>query len=62
MASLVQSGKYGVINTADTITNGFYVIKIILEAYTLKNNTKIDGQIIYVVELVIKAQYLCSVQ
>ena len=62
MASLVQSGKYGVINTADTITNGFYVTKFILEAYTLQNNTKIDGHIIYAGELVIKAQYLFSVQ
>ena len=26
MASLVESGKYGSINTTDTTTNGFYVI------------------------------------
>ena len=35
MASLVQSGKYGAINTADTTTNGFYAINFISEAYTL---------------------------
>ena len=29
MDSLVQSGKYGFINTADTTTNGLYVIKFI---------------------------------
>ena len=46
MASLVQSGKYGVINTDETTTNGFNVIQFISEAYTLKNNTKIDVQII----------------
>ena len=62
MASLFQSGTYGVINTSDTITNGFYVIKFILEAYTLKNNTKIDGQIIYAGELVIKAKYIRFMQ
>ena len=27
MASLVQSGMYGAINTDDTIANGFYVIQ-----------------------------------
>ena len=47
MDSLVQPGKYGVINTANTTTNGFYVIQFISEAYTLQNNTKIDGQFIY---------------
>ena len=29
MASLVQSGKYDAINTADTPKNGFYVIMVI---------------------------------
>ena len=62
MALLVQSGKYGATNTADTITNVFYVIKFISEAYTLQNNTTIDGQIISAGELVVKAQYLCSTQ
>ena len=59
MASLVQSGKYDSINTSDTTTNGFYVIKFISEAYTLQNNTTIDGQMISSGELVVKAQYLC---
>ena len=39
MASLVQSGKYGVINTDYTTANGFYFIQLIPEAYTLQNNT-----------------------
>ena len=46
MASLVQSGKYCVINTSDTTNNRYYVIKFIPEAYTLQNNTTIEGQII----------------
>ena len=46
MDSLVQSGMYGAINTYETTTNGFYVIKLISEAYTLPNNTTIDGQVI----------------
>ena len=36
MASLVESGKYGAINTTDTSTNGFYVIVFTSGAYTLQ--------------------------
>ena len=43
MASLVQSGKYGAINTTDISTNGFYVIMFTSGAYTLQENTPIDG-------------------
>ena len=32
------------------------------EAYTLQYNTKIDGQMITACVLVVKAQYLCSMQ
>ena len=35
MGSLVQSDKYGAINTADTTTNVFHVITFISEEYTL---------------------------
>ena len=44
MASLFELGKYGSIKTTDTTTNGFYVIILTSEAYTLQDNTKIDGQ------------------
>ena len=46
MASLVESGKYGAINTTDTSTNGFYVVMFTSGSYTLQKNTTIDGQII----------------
>ena len=36
MASLVESGKYGAINTTDTSTNVFYVIMFTSGAYTLQ--------------------------
>ena len=62
MASLVESGKYGAINTTVTTTNGFYVFMFTSEAYTLHENTTLDGQIITYGELVVKAQYLCSMQ
>ena len=40
MASLVESGKYGAINTTDTTTNGFYVIMFTSEYYTLQKKHK----------------------
>ena len=60
MASLVQYGKYGAINTSDTTKNGCYVIMFISEAKTLQNNTTIDGHFNSEGELVVKAQYICS--
>ena len=45
MASLVESGTYGSINTTDTSTNGFYVMMFTSGAYTLQENTKIDGKL-----------------
>ena len=62
MASLVQSGMYGAIITADNTTHGLYVIQLISEAYTLQKNTKIHGQVISDGELVVKAQYILSMQ
>ena len=62
MSPLVESRKYGSINTTDTETNGFYVIMFTSEAYTLQDNTTIDGKIITSGELVVKAQYICSMQ
>ena len=62
MASLVESGTYGAINTTDTSTNGFYIIMFSSGAYTLQENKTIYGQIITAGELVVKAQYLCSMQ
>ena len=62
MASLVQSGMYGSINTDDNTSNGLYLIQFISEACTLKINTTIDRQVISAGELVFKAQYICSMQ
>ena len=62
MASLVQSAKYGAIDKTDAAKNVFYVIMFASEAYTLQDNTRIDGQIITSSKLVVKTQYLCSMQ
>ena len=59
---LIKPGLYGLINTDDNTTNGFYVIQFISEAYTLQNNTKIDGQVISAGELVVKVQCIFSMQ
>ena len=60
MASLVQSGKYVVIDTADTTKNVFYVIQFTSEAYTLQNNAQIYGQVISACELFVRAKYIFS--
>ena len=62
MASLVEPGKYGSINTTYTSTNGFYVIMFTSGAYTLQENTTIDGKIITAGEVLVKAKYLFSMQ
>ena len=53
---------YGDISTDDTTENGFYFIQLISQAYTQKNNTTIDGQVISAHELFFKSQYICSMQ
>ena len=46
MASLVQYGKYGAINKTDPTEMGYYVIKYVLGAHTLHEDTTCDGKII----------------
>ena len=60
MSSLVESSKYGAINTTDKYTNGFYVIIFTSGSYTVQENTKINGQIITAGELFVNAKYLFS--
>ena len=62
MTLLVESVKYGAINTTDTSTNGLHVTMFTSEAYTLQDNTAPDGKIITSGGLVVKAQclFLCK--
>ena len=62
MALLVQPGMCSTINTDETTENLFYVILFIAQAYTLQNNTTIDGQVIYAGELFVMAKYICSMK
>ena len=45
MAYLVQLGRYGAINAADTTTMGDYVIKYLFESYTLQEDQTTDRQV-----------------
>ena len=62
MELLVQSGKYGTMNTKDSTTMGYYDMKFASEAYTLKENTTRDRQISTSGELIAKAQYLIFIK
>ena len=58
MASLVQSSKYGAIDTNEKSINVYYVIKFISQEYIVQNNTTIDEHILNYGELVVKEKYL----
>ena len=45
-------------NTIDTSTMGYYVIKFVSKANTLQDNTRCDRRISSAGELVVKAQYV----
>ena len=57
MASLVQLGKYGSINTADPTTMGYYVIEFLSVPYTLQEDQTTYGQFSKSGELVVKSEY-----
>ena len=62
MASLVQNGRYGAMNTTDTSTMRYYVIKFVSETYILQEDTTCNGKIISSGEIVVKTQYLSCIQ
>ena len=62
MDSIFESVRYEAIHTTDTTTNVFYVIIFTSRAYKLQENTTIDGHFLTSGELVVKAQYIYSMQ
>ena len=62
MAAVVQIYQYGSINTIDTTTIGYYVIKSMSEPYTLQEEKICDGKISTSGELVLKYQYMKCMQ
>ena len=62
MATLVQEGKYGAINTTYITKKGYNMIKCMSEYYTLQEYTTCNGQISTAGELVVKSQYMNCMQ
>ena len=62
MDALLQTDKYGAINTIDTTTMGYYVIKFVSESYTLQEETTCDVIIINSGELVVKSRCMKCIQ
>ena len=58
MAPLFQSGNYGAINTTDTPTMGYHVIKFVSKDYTLQDDTTFDVKRSSSFEVVLKAQFI----
>ena len=54
MDSLVQTCKYGAINTNDTKTMRYYVVKYVSDTFTLQEDTTIDCQVNKSIELSIR--------
>ena len=54
MASILQVGKYGAINSSDTTTMGYYVVKYLSEPYTLQGK-KTYGQVSKAGKLLVKS-------
>ena len=55
MALLVQYGKYCAMNTTDTTTMVYYVIKYVSYDYILQEDITCSGKIITAVEIIVKS-------
>ena len=62
MAALLQTSKRGAINTTDTATRRYYVIKLMSEPYKLQEEKMCNGKISTTGELVVKSQYINFMQ
>ena len=62
MDALVQTGKYGAINTTYITKMGCYVIKLFSEAYTIQEDTTCNGKISTAGEIFVKSQYIQCMQ
>ena len=62
ISAFFRIGQYVAINTTDTTTMGYYVIKIFQEFYILQEDITCDRKIITSTELVVKAKYMHSMQ
>ena len=58
----VKNGQYGAIDTTDTTTMVYYVIKLLSDAYKLQEYTTCDGLISTAANLVVKSQHMNFIQ
>ena len=62
MSALVKNGKYDMINTADTTTMEYYVIKFLSEPYRLQDEKTVDKQVTKSCGIIVKAEYLSTIK
>ena len=60
--ALVQTGKYGDINTTNLTTVGYYVIRFMSKYYTIKEAIMCNRKISSAGELVFKDQYISCME
>ena len=53
MESLTYTGKYGATNTEYSKTLEYYVVKNVSDKFTPQEDTKMDGQVIKIGQLVV---------
>ena len=58
MSEIVHNGKYGSINTVDPTTIVYYVVRFLLESYTLQDDKTVDNKVIDSGELIVKMEYI----
>ena len=56
MYALVNNGKYGAINNVYSTTMRYYVVELLSQPYTLKDNKTFDKEFINVGGLIKKAE------
>ena len=61
MDSMVQTGKYGAMNTKYPKTMVYCVVQYVLNTYTLQEETIFDGKISKSEELLVKSQYISCI-
>ena len=61
MSLIIIEGKYGAIDTDDSLWQGYYTIKFSSSPYTLQVGLSIDGQVISSGKIVCEGTYLFSI-
>ena len=61
MSLIIIEGKYGAINTDDSLCHGYYTIKFSSSPYTLQADLSIDGKVISSGKIVCEGTYIFSI-